>query len=157
MGPGHRVATGSLRSRSTSAAARMMGSPRYLPKFPRERRSLIARAEGLEQIPEPERPDDVTGYTARDSAGQSNIFGRETKSYVGESVSGSGIRTGGYVLAAMAAGGALIFPNLYFKEDFSKPRYSEVVEFNKQFAKDLGIETSVAPALTGTMNDANSA
>uniref|UniRef100_A0A7S3ZFI0 Uncharacterized protein n=1 Tax=Lotharella globosa TaxID=91324 RepID=A0A7S3ZFI0_9EUKA len=66
-------------------------------------RRVIARNEGLEQIPEPEKPDAMTGFTNKDSAGQSNIFGRETKAYVGESVSGNGLMTGGYILAAAAA------------------------------------------------------
>ncbi|GAB5365011.1 hypothetical protein AAMO2058_001019600 [Amorphochlora amoebiformis] len=102
-------------------------------------RRVIARNEGMEQIPEPQRPDDVTGYTARDSAGQSNIFGRETKSYVGESVSRSGLVTGGGILAAAAAVGAIVVPNLNKQEDFSASRYGELVEYSKKFADELGV------------------
>eukprot|EP00468_Gymnochlora_sp_CCMP2014_P013013 CAMPEP_0167752104 /NCGR_PEP_ID=MMETSP0110_2-20121227/6945_1 /TAXON_ID=629695 /ORGANISM="Gymnochlora sp., Strain CCMP2014" /LENGTH=158 /DNA_ID=CAMNT_0007637667 /DNA_START=32 /DNA_END=508 /DNA_ORIENTATION=- len=114
---------------------------RSIPQFSRQAypRSVIARNEGLEQIPEPERPDTVTGYTARDSAGQSNIFGRETKAYVGETVSRSGLLTGGYILAAMAAGGALILPNIKPQEDFSEAKYEKMSLLSKKFADELGM------------------
>jgi len=102
---------------------------------------VIVRNEGLEQIPEPERANPVTGFTNRDSAGQSNIFATETRAYVGEQVSDNGLVTGGYFLAAAAAAGAFLVPQLAYKEDFSTPKYSTIVEFENKFSKELGMQS----------------
>mmetsp|Transcript_12876 Transcript_12876/g.31573 ORF Transcript_12876/g.31573 Transcript_12876/m.31573 type:complete len:183 (-) Transcript_12876:388-936(-) len=143
-------AASSGRSVGLGAALQTRGSVARAPsRFARQlpsgcQRRVIVRNEGLEQIPEPERANPVTGFTNRDSAGQSNIFATETRAYVGEQVSDNGLVTGGYFLAAAAAAGAFLVPQLAYKEDFSTPKYSTIVEFENKFSKELGMQSTLS-------------
>mmetsp|Transcript_7867 Transcript_7867/g.14608 ORF Transcript_7867/g.14608 Transcript_7867/m.14608 type:complete len:185 (-) Transcript_7867:22-576(-) len=140
---------------------RQLANTRLAPGFMRTPvvgglRRVIARNEGLEQIPEPEAPDARTGYTARDSAGQSNIFGRETKAYVGDSVSRNGIYFGGTFLLTAAAAGAFIVPQLTTAEDFSVPKYNTMMEYQKKYAGEMNIQLAQsAPALSPVSSESS--